>query len=396
MSCLDGLTSRPMPDQRIAQALEHALALGEVGVQVCACLHGEVIVDDWIGVADPATGTPVGGDTLFTAFSVTKAVTATALHVQAERGLVDYDARVADYWPGFAGNGKEAITVKQVLAHRSGIPQMPPGIGPEQMCDWDWMVAEIERFEPLFAPGTTNAYHKLVFGWIVAEVVRRTDPRRRPFDVFVREELLAPLGIADLYLGVPDEELGRVAAVVSDAAPQPNPDPRAESTLPAAIYPGPAFNRRDVRQSVGPGGGGIMTARAAARFFAMLAGRGELDGVRLLSAERLLWCTEPREDALSPDPILGWTAWVGQGGYWLGGAAPPAYPVVGDGPHILCHPGAGGSIGWADLDTGLSCAITHNWMQGERSNSTDPDVNPFLRLADAVRAVAAERAGPDR
>ena len=95
---------------------------------------------------------------------------------------------------------------------------------------------------------------------------------------------------------------------------------------------------------------------------------------------------------MRPDPILGWTAWVGRGGYWLGGGAPPAYPVVGDGPHILCHPGAGGSIGWADLDSGLSCAITHNWMQGDRSNSTDPEVNPFLRLADAVRDVAAGRA----
>jgi CubicO group peptidase (beta-lactamase class C family) len=134
-----------------------------------------------------------------------------------------------------------------------------------------------------------------------------------------------------------------------------------------------------------------MTARATARFFAMLANGGELGGVRLLSEERLMRCTEPREDPHAEDPILGWKAWVGRGGYWLGGEAPPAYPVVGDGPHILCHPGAGGAIGWADLDSGLAVAIMHNWMHGERSNSTDPDVNPFLRVADAVRAVAAER-----
>jgi CubicO group peptidase (beta-lactamase class C family) len=378
-------------DPRIRAALEHALALDEVGVQVAACQDGELIVDDWLGVADPETGRLVDGSTLFTAFSVTKAVTATALHLQAERGLIAYDEPVATYWPAFAANGKDAITVRQVLSHRSGIPQMPDGIGPEQMCDWDWMIERIEELEPLFAPGTTNAYHKLVFGWIIGELVRRTDPHGRPFDRFVREELLDPLAIDDLYLGVPDEQLSRVAPVLVATPPQPHPDARSESTLPVAIYPGPVFNRRDVRQSVGPGGGGIMTARAAARFFAMLAGRGALDGVRLLSEERLLWCTEPRDDPHAMDPILGWSAWVGQGGYWLGGASPPACPVVGDGLHVLCHPGAGGAIGWADLDTGLSVAIMHNWMHGERASSTDPEVNPFARLADAVRAVAADR-----
>ena len=381
-----------MVDPRIREALEHAVSLGEVGVQVAASVGGGRIVDAWIGVADPETGRMVDGDTLFNAFSVTKAVTASALHVQAERGLVAYDAPVARYWPGFARNGKESITIRDVLSHRSGIPQMPDGIGPEEMCDWDWMVSRIEEFTPMFPPGTVNAYQKLVFGWIVGEVVRRTDRSGRPFDRFVREELLDPLGVRDLYLGVPDVELSRCAPVLVDAMPRPNPDAQIESTLPVAIYPGPVFNRQDLRQSVGPGGGGIMTARATDRFFAMLACRGELDGTRILSERCLLWCTEPRDDPDQPDPILAADAWVGQGGYWLGGSAPQVYPVVGNGPRILHHPGAGGSIAWADLDTGLSAAILHNRMQGEAANSRDPEVNPFLRLADAVRAVARETA----
>jgi CubicO group peptidase (beta-lactamase class C family) len=157
------------------------------------------------------------------------------------------------------------------------------------------------------------------------------------------------------------------------------------------VFTNQTWNRRDIRQSVSPGAGGIMSARAAAGLFAMLAGRGALDGVRLLSEERLLWCTEPRDDAHAPDPTRPSGSWVGQGGYWLGGASPPAWPVVGDGPHILCHPGAGGSIGWADLDTGLAVVILHNRMQDAATfSSTDPDKNPFLGLADAVRAVAAE------
>ena len=220
----------------------------------------------------------------------------------------------------------------------------------------------------MFPPGTVNAYQKLVF-WagIVGEVVRRTDRAGRPFDRFVREELLDPLGVRDLYLGVPDEELSRCAPVLVEPMPRPNPDPQIESTLPVAIYPGPVFNRRDLRQSVGPGGGGIMTARATDRFFAMLACRGELDGTRILSERCLLWCTEPRYDPGQPDPILAADAWVGQGGYWLGGSAPEGLSRRRQWPRILHHPGAGGSIAWADLDTGVggSPAQPHAGRGGE-------------------------------
>lgn len=379
-------------DERIQRALEHAAALGEIGVQVAAYLDGELIVDTWIGAADPATGKLVDGSTLFTAFSVTKAITATALHLQAERGLVGYDQPVASYWPAFGANGKDAITIRQVLSHRSGIPQMPSGVEPEEMCDWEWMVDGIERMTPLFAPGTTNAYQSLIFGWIVGEIVRRTDPRRRSFDRYVRDELLDPLGIDDIYLGVPDRDLARVARVLGPGPPPPNPDARVESIMPTAVFTGPLWNRRDIRQSVGPGAGGIMSARAAARFFALLAGKGELDGVRLLSPERLAWCTQPRDDAHAPDPTRPAWAWVGQGGYWLGGESPPAWPVVGAGSQILCHPGAGGSIGWADMESGLAVAILHNQMQDPAAMvSTDTTRNPFLMLADAVRTVASER-----
>jgi CubicO group peptidase (beta-lactamase class C family) len=384
------------PDSRVARALDHAIELGELGVQVTAYLDGELIVDAWIGTADPASGRQVDASTLFTAFSVTKAVTVTALHLQAERGLVSYDEPVATYWPEFAANGKETITVRDVLSHRSGIPQMPAGVGPEEMCDWGWMTAGIERLTPMFAPGTTNTYQTLVFGWTVGEIVRRTDRRGRSFDRFVREELLDPLAIDDLFFGVPDAELDRVAPVIATApelaAPKPNADERIESIMPIAVFTGPIWNRLDIRRSVSPGAGAIMSARAAARLFAMLAGRGALGGVRLLSEQRLLWCTVPRDDALAPDPTRPSGAWVGQGGYWLGGQSPPAWPVVGDGQHILCHPGAGGSIGWADLDSGLAVAILHNRMQDAPTfSSTDPGKNPFLELADAVRLVASDR-----
>jgi CubicO group peptidase (beta-lactamase class C family) len=380
-------------DERIADALRHARRLGEVGIQVAAFLDGEPIVDAWTGTADPAgTGRLVDGDTLFSVFSVTKGVTATALALLVERGIVSYDAPVTDYWPEYGRRGKESTTVRDVMSHRAGIPRMPAAVTVEQMCDWDYMVRAVEEAEPVFAPGTTNAYHTLIWGWLAGELVRRADPHRRPFNVFVREELLDPLGIRDIYVGIPDSELGRVAPVLIPGPPAPAELEIYEASMPMAVAPGTIFNRADLRRSINPGAGGIMSARAIARLFGLLARHGELGGVRLLSEELVLSFAEPRPDPESTDQTLGVPVMVGTCGFWLGGPSPYAYPIVGRGPRVLCSPGAGGSIAWADLDTGLSAAILHNMMHQEQMFSPDPEVNPFMRLADAVREVAAERA----
>jgi CubicO group peptidase (beta-lactamase class C family) len=132
-----------------------------------------------------------------------------------------------------------------------------------------------------------------------------------------------------------------------------------------------------------------MSARATARLFAMLANHGELDGARLLSQQLVMSLAEPRPDPHAVDQTLGIPVMVGARGFWLGGPT-DAYPIVGTGPHILCSPGAGGSIAWADLDTGLSAAILHNMMHPLEMFIDDPDINPFHTLADAIRAVAED------
>ena len=108
-------------------------------MQVAAYRGGELAIDTWAGLADPATARKVDGDTLFNVYSVTKAVAATALHVQADRGLIDYDAPVARYWPEYGTRGKARTTVRDVLTHRACVPQMPQAVTPERMCDWAWM-----------------------------------------------------------------------------------------------------------------------------------------------------------------------------------------------------------------------------------------------------------------
>jgi CubicO group peptidase (beta-lactamase class C family) len=267
---------------------------------------------------------------------------------------------------------------------------MPDGVTIEQCNDWDFMTSAIAAMPPTFPPGTTNAYHTLDWGWLVGEIIQRADPKGRRLPDFLRQEVLGPLGIEDVYLGVPDEALPRVADVLVPLPREPVPMELYEASMPLAVAPGTIFNRTDVRQSVSPGAGGIMSARAVGRLFAMLACHGELDGTRLLSEDLVMSLAEPREDALAVDETLGTTVMVGARGFWLGGPEPIAYPVVGDGPHILCSPGAGGSIAWADLDTGLSAAICHNMMHQEQMFSFDPQENPFLALAAAIRDIAAE------
>src|SRR2546421_1981986 len=181
------------PNHVVQVAVDSAINKGgEIGVQVAAYLDGKLAVDVCGGIADQTTGKKVDRDTVFPVFSIIKAVTATALHIQAEKGLVDYYAPIARYWPEFGKHGKDHGTVNDALTHRLGLPLMPVGVTPELMCDWDWMVSQLAEMRPLFEPGTKSAYMAYTFGWVVGEVVRRTDRKERAFGTFIQEEICQP------------------------------------------------------------------------------------------------------------------------------------------------------------------------------------------------------------
>lgn len=343
------------PQQIFQTAVDEAIQAGEVGIQFAVYKDEELVVDVWGGVADQATGRKVDRQTLFNVFSVTKAITATAVHIQAERGLVSYDAPIARYWPEFAAHGKDTTTVRDGLSHRTGIPAMPAGVTPEQMADYDSMVNALANLEPVFEPGTTNAYHSYTWGWINSVVVERTDPQQRPFRQFVHEEIAQPLGIEDLWMGLPPEDEPRVAHMYNSEISIADQSTARGRSMPLQVAgTQDVFGRSIVRQAVIPGAGGIYNAISSARFFALLANEGQLDGVRLLSPERVRGCLEPRPDTDKLDVGRGTITRVSNGGFWL-----EAPGVVGSG-RILSHPGLGGSIGWADLDNRLAVAMCHN------------------------------------
>jgi CubicO group peptidase (beta-lactamase class C family) len=382
-------------NERIQQIIDDLVQSGEeVGLQVAAYHDGDLIVDAWAGVADPATGQQVDGDTLFTAWSTTKGFAITCLHLLAERGQVAYDTPVARYWPEFAANGKGPITVHHVLTHQAGIPQLPTNVTPELMTDWDGMCAAIATHAPLWMPGTKTGYHAWTFGWIIGELIRRVDGR--PIAQFAREELCQPLGITDFYLGIPDAVEARVAPL-RQAPPLIGPaiptGGLALQVVPPQVTSAEALNRPDVRRASIPGGGGIMNARALARHYAMLAGEGELEGVRLLSAARVAQIRSLQTDAY--DEVLGKRVRKGLG-YFLGGPLDQGGDErMGSTGTEFGHPGAGGFLGFADPARRLSFGLTKNLM----TVGSTPERNAATMIAAAIRQsldAAPESRGRDR
>ena len=372
----------------VREAVERAIAAGgELGVQVCAYHRDRMFVDVSAGYADPDRSRPVDPDTLFNIWSVSKAVTATLLHIQADRGLIDYDAPIAEYWPEFGQNGKGGITVRHALMHRSGLPQMPKGMTPERLVDWDWMTSAIAALEPMAAPGERPMYQALSFGWIIGELVRRTDPQHRDVNTFLQQEVNQPLGIDDLWLGVPNNELPKVATMVN-AMPPMSPETLPEiweKVSPWAVRLLPDIFEDDrLRQAVIPGVGGIANARSAGRFFGMLANGGELDGVRIVSAKRVATFATPRPGGDEPDTVMfNQVMPISQAGYWL--YAPEPITAAFRTKTAFGCPGVGGALGWADPGEQLAVSFCHNRLALAATSEQDP----FIPIAEAVREALA-------
>jgi CubicO group peptidase (beta-lactamase class C family) len=172
-----------------------------IGGSVAVYVRGKLVVNLWGGVTAPEGGAPWREETMSICYSTTKGLTATALHVLADRGLVRYDDLVSKYWPEFAQCGKGQITIYHLLTHQSGIPQVPDNVTLDTITDWDEVVRGLETLTPVWEPGTASGYHALNFGWLVGEVVRRVDGRS--LGDFLHEEICKPLGIRKLWIGAP-------------------------------------------------------------------------------------------------------------------------------------------------------------------------------------------------
>jgi CubicO group peptidase (beta-lactamase class C family) len=364
--------------QQVQEAIDRLVESGaERALQVAVYRHGEPVVDAVAGIADPQTGRPVTPDTPFYAYSVGKGATATVAHVLVERGLFGYDTRIVELWPEFGAHGKESATVRHVLTHTVGVPGVPADTTPEDLCDWEKMCEAIADSEPWWEPGTRTAYHAYPFGYIVGEIVRRATGKR--ISQVLWENVAGPLGIADeLYFGVPESELGRLARL-EDAegsaeflAAMPDDSPFFKLG-PRVVTPTAEFgNRADVLMADIPAGG-KMSARAMARMYAALL--GEVDGVRLISPERLREMSAPAfsgTDEIMGNPVT-WAL-----GYAIGriGTDPQETQTA------FGWGGVGGSFAYADTATGVAFALTKNRLT--------PDFGVAQQIDEIVTKAVAE------
>lgn len=352
---------------------------GEVGAALCIYVGGVPVVDLWGGVADRRTGSRWERDTIVGVFSSTKGVTAVGANVAIERGLLDPAAPVAAYWPEFAANGKESITVGEVLSHRAGLPLVEGTFTLDQALSWDPIVEALASAAPVWKPGTQHGYHMRTFGWLVGELLRRTTGRSP--GAFLREEVLAPLD-ADFWIGLPVSQEPRVAALVP-----PNPSPKAalaglgDSLLIARVFSNPSdlfdydemWNSPALHAAELPSSNGIGNARALARVYASCIGDG-FDGRRTLSDSTVEAATTVRSQG--PDAVLLVETCFGLG-FMLGQSFGAANP-----PTAFGHAGAGGSLAFADPASGLAFAYVMNDLRFDPAG--DPRSETLVRAALAA------------
>ncbi|HEX3211881.1 MAG TPA: serine hydrolase domain-containing protein, partial [Actinomycetota bacterium] len=331
--------------QKVADELVDSGA--ERGLQVAVYQGGEQVVDVVAGVADPATGRRVDPGTVFYNYSIGKAATSTVVHLLVERGLFGYDTPVAELWPEFAANGKQAVTVRQVLDHTAGVPGIPLDTTVEDLCDWDRICAAIAAAELWWEPGTKVGYHAYTFGYILGEVVRRATGKR--ISQVLAEEVAGPLGVTgELWFGMPPAEQHRLAPLEDEPgaaemaaqmlASMP-PDLPMLRSAPMALFPNAEFGNRPDTLAADIPAGGKVSARAIARLYAALL--GEVDGVRLLTPERLAEVTAV--SSRGTDEVFGMPTTWGLG-YGIGGPDPGAQ----DGQTVFGVGGVGGGFACGD------------------------------------------------
>ena len=345
----------------------------ELGAACAAFADGEQVVDLWGGVRDARDGSPWEQDTMVLVYSTSKGLSAMTLALAHSRGWLDYDERVAAYWPEFAANGKADVTVRQLLAHQAGLPVVDEPLDARLLADHDRLADAIAGQRPAWKPGNRHGYHGVSLGWYEGELIRRVDPDGRTLGRFFAEEIAEPLGL-DIVFGAPEDfprsrlaRIERVAPWKALSQTRNLPAPMALSMLnPRSItfkaFANPRIRRpadldcSEYRSVEFPAGGALGSAADIARAYSAFA----VDPPELgLTAETMREITAP-----PTPPRRGWRDVVLKvdNAWSVGFARPHGEFRFGSSERCFGHPGAGGSFAFADPDRGVSFSYVMNRM----------------------------------
>jgi CubicO group peptidase (beta-lactamase class C family) len=363
---------------------------GELGAACAAFVGGEKVVDLWGGVRDARGEEPWGEETLVLVYSTSKGLAAMTLALAHSRGWLDYDERVAAYWPEFAQAGKADVTVRQLLGHQAGLPVVDERLDVRLLEDFDRLSDAIARQRPAWPPGTRHGYHGVSLGWYEGELIRRVDPKGRTLGRFFAEEIAEPLGL-EIYFGAPEdlprERLARIERIPAWKAlpkmrelPRPmalamvNPRSLSFRTFANPRLRRPAdLDRAEYRRVEFPAGGAIGSARDIARAYAAFVADPPELGLDRATIGELTRFPHPPSGGWHDEVLRVDTA------FSLGFARPLGEFRFGSSDRAFGHPGAGGSFAFGDPDRGVAFAYVMNRL-GFRLND-DPREKP---LRDAL------------
>ncbi|MFD9500382.1 serine hydrolase domain-containing protein [Streptomyces sp. NPDC060035] len=360
---------------------------GERGAAVAVYRHGRKVVDLWAGTRDVDGAEPWAVDTVQVVRSAGKGVAAAVPLLLHQRGQVDLDAPVGTYWPEFKANGKERVLVRHLLAHRAGLAALDGTLTPEEAADGISGPRAVAAQRPLWEPGTDHGYHAQTYSWLIGELVRRATGRT--IGRWIAEEIARPLGL-DFWFGLPADEAHRVGRIGPVEPPVTEGNGGALRMRPkrsvteayrdpasltrrafGAIDPFPDENDPAYRAAELPASNGVATARGLARCYAAMI--GEVDGHRLFAPATLTLART--EESEGPDRVLVVNTRFGLG-YMLHGTAAPFLA-----PGSFGHPGRGGSLGFADPESGIALGYVTNGLQ--KGVTADPRAQALVR---AVRS----------
>ncbi|KUF07509.1 serine hydrolase [Leucobacter sp. G161] len=326
---------------RLTELLTANIASGdELGAAIAVDIDGDSVVDLWGGYADAARTRPWQAGTIVNVWSITKEITALAILMLVDRGLIDVDEPVATYWPEFAQHGKEAVLVRHLMSHTSGVSGWEQPMTIAEMYDWEASTAKLAQQAPWWEPGTASGYHAQNQGHLLGEVLRRVTGKT--LKQFVAEEIALPLG-TDLQIGAGTADDHRVAEIVPPppidmSAAQTMPDSPRVKTFTGPVIEAAAANTIAWRRADMGAMNGHTNARALARTFSVISRGGEIDGVRLLSPPTIDLIFE--EQSHNVDLVLGVPLRFGIG---FGLPEPTTLPYIPD-ERVCFWGGWGGSL----------------------------------------------------
>jgi CubicO group peptidase (beta-lactamase class C family) len=366
----------------------------ELGGACCAFRHGETVVDLWGGIRNRRTGEPWEHDTMVIVYSTTKGLAAMTLAVAHSRGWLDYDERVCAYWPEFAQQGKERVTVRQLLAHQAGLFALDEPVTRDLIADLDRLAVVLARQKPAWEPGTRQAYHAITLGFYESELLRRLDPQHRSLGQFFQDEIATPLGL-DGYIRLPEEISNSRLATISQPSLMErlfgfplsltldvlNPRSNIVRALHGSGLPHDE-QRVYARNFEVPSGGAVGTARAIAHAYGVFATGGRELGLRQETRDLLA--------APATAPTRGFydECMKAEVQFSLGFMKPSRTWSFGS-SRAFGFPGAGGSLGFADPETGVGYAYVTSKMGTALTG--DPRE---VALRDALHSALLASSGP--